>query len=219
MEQLPDVLLEQILVAADYRSWRRAEATCTKFLGSRDRASAARVRALTFRGERISVSSRRLANSGEEYQRRIFVFDADQLRDNIFLYGVGEDFAVSICSSRIFLSITEHTDIIYQHHLTVDPDEATRFEAVESIHHGGRVYTTLPGFYYIRTKTAAPRYLKAHYGFGQLGLLAEGAVTEHRRHRANESHGFALVDDPSLDLVPVLTDSEIAAQDAWDSSF
>ena len=64
------------------------------------------------------------------------------------------------------------------------PDDATA--ATE----GPREYYTLPDYVYFRLK-GTEHFLKVH-GWQEMGVLPPDAVTNGRRHRTNEGHGFRI---------------------------
>ena len=209
---VPDELLERVLAVVDTVSWRYALPfqVCRRWLDLRDRASATRVRVWTLNNTRICWSAERSGdNTSEAYVKRGFGFEVrgapalgriSKLRFD----GVGDNLTVSVYPNdntslrKHFLRVTEESwaegeDPLFHRAdlFTLDPDDATRFEAVESMRRHGRDYTTLPGYYYIRLKTTPKLLLKVHT-FGEAGLLHIDHMTRARRHRTTESHGFCL---------------------------
>ena len=94
---------------------------------------------------------------------------------------------------QVFLRMNERTDVCKPPNhqvLTEDRAQATHFEALETLRQGPREYYTLPDYVYFRLK-GTEHFLKVH-GWQEMGVLPPDAVTNGRRHRTNEGHGFRI---------------------------
>ena len=215
MDTLPDVVFAELLGMLSLADCRRTEAACARMRRAREGAQAVRKRVATFDAVNVCVSARRTRNNTETaYVAHEFMYDISPAQGifirfyNFRIDGVGANFVVSfwcqavpgvVEAKRRYLKVTQNTTICDWENLTEDRELASGFEMVETLTHKGREYATRPGFVYIKLR-GHKRFLKVH-GFNEIGMLTLDHVTEGRRHRTNESHGFHL-HNPGLSTFP-----------------
>jgi len=199
-DRLPDNGLAKVLSILKHGEHRRIEAVCQRWRQIRPRASLARIKSLRFRGRVVTrLAKRGFDNTREDYYSTTFIFSnilGIGESDRLILHGTGDNFVISTLHDdgrQVFLRMNERTDVCKPPNhqvLTEDRAQATHFEALETLRQGPREYYTLPDYVYFRLK-GTEHFLKVH-GWQEMGVLPPDAVTNGRRHRTNEGHGFRI---------------------------